>query len=229
MIEIIDARLRDWLTTVADGNDISFALPSNDASKLTLSVYLFDIDRPAAVPSGRTPPLQLRLGYLISACGPDPIAAHALLGKIVAEAGTQSQYSLEFGAPAAAAWTALHLSARASFILRATASADIGGVVAKPVRTTVLSSLPIEALSGTVTASDGTPLSGATVAIPELGRTTTAGADGTFMLEGVTSAVDLTLHARAKGREAIVKRAAHSTGDVNVVVDLAGGTTPTPK
>lgn len=221
MIETIDAQLRDWLKTVADGSNISFSRPTDETTDLTLFVYLFDIERPAAVPSGRTPPMQLRLGYLVSSCGPDPIAAHALLGKIIAEAGTQSQYSLEFGEPAAAAWSKLNLSARASFILRATASAQGDVRLAPPVRAAVLSSLPLETLSGIVTAADGTPLPGAVVTIESLGRSATAQVDGRFTLDGVSNAIDLSIRARAKGREVIIARAAHSAGDLHVVIDVA--------
>jgi hypothetical protein len=59
------------------------------------------------------------------------------------------------------------------------------------------------------------------VDIADLGRTATAKADGRFVIEGVTNAIDLTLRARAKGREVEVKRAAHSTGDVAIVIDVA--------
>jgi hypothetical protein len=223
MIDSIDAQLRDWLEALVDGSNISFSRPSDEAEKLTLFVYLFDIERPAAVPSGRTPPTQLRLGYIVTACGPDPIAAHALLGKIIAEAGTQSQYSLEFGEPASAAWSALNLAARASFVLRATASVPSDKRPAPPVREAVLSALPLASVAGTITAADGTPLPGAVVTIDELGRTATAQADGRFALDGVSNAIDLSLRARAKGREVEVKRPAHSTGDLHIVIDVAAG------
>jgi hypothetical protein len=221
MIEAIDEQLRDWLKSIVDGAAISFARPSDDASELTLFAYLFELDRPVAVPSGRTPPVQLRLSYLVTSCGPDPVAAHALLGKVIAEAGTQAQYSLDFGAPAAAAWSALNLAARASVILRATASDARDERLAPPVRTAVLSALPMQAIAGQVTAKDGTPLAGAVVDIADLGRTATAKADGRFVIEGVTNAIDITLRARAKGREVEVKRPAHSSGDVAIVIDVA--------
>lgn len=220
MIAPIDEQVRDWLKNVAGDATISFSRPSDEAAELVLFVYLFDIERPAAVPSGRIPPMQLRLGYLVSSCGPDPIAAHELLGKVIAAASTQSQYSLEFGPPTTAAWTALNLSARASFILRATASDVRDERLAQPVRTAQVSSLPLEAITGRVIAPDGTPLAGAAVDVVALGRTATASADGRFVLEGVTNAIDLLIRARVKGREVAVTRPAHSSDDVTIVIDV---------
>lgn len=220
MIEVIDNQLRDWLRSVAGNVDVNFALPAGEPSRLALYAYLFEIDRPQAAPSGRTPPLQLRLGYLVTSSGPDPVDAHATLGKIIAAADSAGQYSLEFGASAAAAWSALNLPARASFVLRAIARQERSGAIAPPVHRVRVDTLPVEPLSGRVEASDGTPLVGATVEASGLGKSATTSADGRFVLEGVSRALDLRLLIRAKGITSEVLHAASGPTDAAIIVDL---------
>jgi hypothetical protein len=221
VIETIDDDVRAWLASVAGSMAaISFDLPPPTGEQLTLHAYLFDIDRPLAVSSGRLPPMLLRLGYIVTCSGPDVPAAHAVLSKLIAAAETNAQFSLEFGPAVAAAWTALHVPARAGFVLRATASKERAGQIAPPVRGARLETVSLQPLSGRVTAKDGTPLAGATIEASSIGRTATTDADGRFTLEGATNALDLSLRVRAKGSETEVTHAAHSTGDYTIAVDV---------
>jgi hypothetical protein len=220
MIEDVDARVREWLTSIADGAAISFALPVADSEPLSIYAYLFDVDRPGNAPSGRTPPMVLRLKYLIAACGPDPVAAHALLGKIIAAADTDSQYTLEFGAAASAAWAALNLPVRASVVLSASASKDRSGTLAPFVRTARVQTMSLEPLSGRVVAGNGVALVGAVVEVPALGKSATCDATGRFTLDGLSNALDLEFRVRVKGLEKTVQHPAESPADFTIVVDI---------
>jgi hypothetical protein len=220
MIEEIDGQVRDWFTSIAPQASISFALPPAEGEQLTLHAYLFDIDRPLAVPSGRIPPMQLRLSYLVAVSGPDAVAAHAVLGNVISGADAKPQFALEFGEAAAAAWKAVHLPARAGFVLRATALKERSGRIAPAVRTARIDAVPLESLSGRVVAKDGTPLAGAVVEAPSIGRSVTTDANGRFKLEGVTSTLDLSLRARAKGAQTESTRPAHAREDFTITVDV---------
>lgn len=225
MLDTIDEEVRDWLKGIVKEAVISFSLPSDEVDKLVLFAYLFNIERPAALPPGRTPPMQLRVSYLITAAGPDPVAAHGLLGDAIAAASAQSQYALEFGSPNAEAWASINLPARASFVLRATATQKRDIKPSPLVVTPIVHSAPLERLVGQVVAADGTPLAGAVVEVPGLGRTTTANSEGRFVLEGVTASIDLTVRAQSKGREVEVQRAARTTDDFKIVIDVVAAST----
>lgn len=220
MIEDVDARVHDWLSSIVSGITISFALPSSESEVLSLYAYLFDVDRPGTAPSGRTPPMVLRLRYLIAASGPDPVAAHALLGKIIAAADTDLQYTLEFGATASAAWAALNLPVRASVILSTSASKDRPGVLAPLVRSARVDTFRLGSISGRVIASDGTALVGAVVGVTALGKDAICDATGHFTIDGVSNALDLEFNVRAKGIEKIVPHPAQSPAEFTIVVDI---------
>lgn len=221
MIEDVDAQVRDWLKGIAGDASISFALPSGESEQLTLYAYLFDIDRPLAAPSGRLPPMLLRLGYLVTSSGADALAAHAVLSKVISAADGDPQFSLEFGPAAATAWTALHLPARAGFVLRATALKERTGSIAPPVRSVQLETVSLEPLSGRVVAKDGTPLPGAIVEATSIGRSATTDVNGRFTLEGATNELALSLRVRAKGVETEISHPAESTPDFTIAVDVA--------
>ncbi|HEY1656501.1 MAG TPA: carboxypeptidase regulatory-like domain-containing protein [Candidatus Tumulicola sp.] len=220
MIEQIDAQVRDWLASTASEAAISFALPTEEDAALTVHAYLYDIDRPLAASSGRLPPVQLRLAYLVTSSGPDPLAAHAVLSKIIAAADANPQFTLEFGPAAATAWTALHLPARAGFVLRATAVKPRDGSIAPPVRSARIDSISLEPIVGRVVATDGTPLPGAIVEAASIGRSVTTDANGRFTLEGATNEIDLPLRVRVKGTSTDVSHPARSVGEYTIAVNL---------
>lgn len=164
--------------------------------------------------------MQLRLSYLVTVSGPDAVVAHAVLGDVISGADARPQFALEFGEAATTAWKAVHLPARAGFVLRATALKEREGRIAPAVRTARVDTVPIESLRGRVVAKDGTPLAGAVVEAPSIGRSATTDVDGHFKLEGVTSALDLSLRARAKGAQTEMTRPAHAGDDLTITVDV---------
>ncbi len=220
MIEQIDGQVRDWLKSVASDASVSFAIPSDGAAQLTLYAYLFDIDRPLAADSGRVPPLRLRLAYLVTASGPDPLAAHAVLSKVIAAADGDPDFSLEFGPAATTAWAALNLPARAGFVLRATAVREREGTIAPPVKSARLETVSLEPLSGRVVANDGTPLPGAIVEAASLGKSVSTDANGRFVLEGASNEIDVPLHVRVKNTQTDVTHSAHSAGEITISVNV---------
>jgi hypothetical protein len=219
VIERGDAELRAWLQPLLDGAAVSFDAPpiAVEGSALVLNAYLFDVDRPAAVASSRTPPIELTLGYLVSAWGSDSVAAHALLGRVLLAALAQAQYAVELGAAAAAAWGAL-ATRRPAFVLRVRVAQDRGILLAPPVRAPArVESMATGTLRGRVQAPDGQPIVDAVVEIAALSRSSPTGSDGRFVFGGIPPALPLTVHVRAKGREIDVERAPGSLDEELIV------------
>lgn len=220
MIERADQELKAWLEPLLGTAALRFDLPAaaNDsapsAAATAVSAYLFDVDRPPTVASTRTPPIELRLGYLIWVEAGDPLAAHALLGSLIVAAVAQPQFELAFGAPVAAAWSALDRPAQPAFLLYTRVAHDRGIPLAPPVRVAPrIEGVTLSTLRGRVAASDGTPIVDAVIEIGALARSATCDTNGAFEFAGIPKSLDVALHVRAKGREIDVERPAKSADE----------------
>jgi hypothetical protein len=223
VIESADQQLRAWLEPLVEGAKLSFDAPpvAADGTAPVVNVYLFAIDRPPQVAPVRNPPFEVRLGYLVSTWASDPVAAHALLDRILTSAMEQAQFEVEFGSTVSALWPSAAMP-RPAFVLRLRATQERGLAIAPPIREAPrLENVGLSKLSGVVCAPDGTAIMNAVVEIAALARSATSDADGKFVFMGIPRTLDVALHVRAKGHELDVQRPASAADDeLRIVVPV---------
>ena len=117
MIDEGDQRVAEWIGSVLDGVEVSFAPPAREvAEKAIVSAYLLDLSPASATANNRrTPSQQLQLRYLITTASKDPFEAHRMLGELVFSAMEHEEYQVDLEPLPPATWQALNLAPAPAF------------------------------------------------------------------------------------------------------------------
>ena len=201
MIDTVDDQLSRWVEEILPGVNVTFDGPAGATDDVGL--YLFEMaDMPPARGEDR-PPLQVRLGYLVTTSGTDVALAHRRLGTLLFAALTHPDWDVRFPGDIAEYWTAVGMPPRAGFILTVPLRQPVETKPAPPVRVPLrVQGVGSRAMEGVVVGPGDIPISDAFVEIPSLALTTRSDTRGRFRFAAVpTSPAKQHLRVRAKARE----------------------------
>jgi hypothetical protein len=201
MIDEVDQQLSSWVEEVLPGASVTFEGPATATHDVGL--YLFELaDLPPARGEER-PPLQVRLGYLVTTSGSDVGLAHKRLGTLLFAALKHPGWEVRFPGDTAELWRAVGEPPRAGFILAVPLRQPVVAEPAPPVRGPLrVQGTTSRAMEGVVVGPGDVPISDAFVEIPSLALTTRSDGRGRFRFAAVpTSPAEQHLRVRAKARE----------------------------
>ena len=211
MIDQVDARLIDWVTTVTGGVAPSLAPPSpTNAPAPTdsgVSLYLLELSPTPASPvsnnGARRLPLQIVLNYLVTTWAKEPQEAHRLLSVLAFAAMEVADFEVKLDPIPLAAWAAFPAQPRPSFILRVPLRLERPETPVKLVRKQIhVAFTPLVSLSGIVLTPDDVPVAGANVILPALNLSGHTDGQGRFYFPAVPVEPNTKLLSiRAKGQE----------------------------
>jgi uncharacterized protein DUF4255 len=186
LIESTDRHLTQWIATVLEGTDVSLAAPSDSAPGQGISLYLMELRNAPASRGAKTPPLQISLGYLVTAWSPDPEEAHRLLGTLVFAALDNSELEVDLAPPSPGLWSAFGVVPRPSFLLHVPLRQARPEIKAKPVlQPLVLQKAGIRRLDGLLLGPHDIPLADAQVELPALQLAVRTDSKGRFSFSTV--------------------------------------------
>jgi hypothetical protein len=203
MIELVDARLVDWVRSVLGSVSVTLEPPRANRAERGVSLYLLALDRLPPPRGTERPPLQLALVYLVTPWAEDVEQAHHLLGELVLAALDSAELTVELEPLSEATWSAFGVPPQPSFLLRMPLRRERPqpdlSVVREPL---VIRASPITSLSGVLLGPGDVPLSGAQVEMPHLRRTVRSDVRGRFHFETIPAeSLGSTLSIKVKGRE----------------------------
>ena len=201
MIDAVDDQLSRWVEEVVPGANVTFDGPAGATDDVGL--YLFEMaDLPPARGEER-PPLQVRLGYLLTTSGADVALAHKRLGKLLFAALTHPDWDVRFPGDIAEFWNAVGEPPRAGFILTVPLRQPVESEPAPPVRELLrVQGVGSRAFEGVVLGPGDVPISDAFIEIPSLALTTRSDTRGRFRFAAVpTSPAKQHLRVHAKARQ----------------------------
>ena len=201
VIDEVDQQLRSWVEEVLPGVSVTFDGPATATDDVGL--HLFEMaDLPPARGEAR-PPLQVRLGYLVTTSGADVALAHKRLGTLLFAALTHPDWEVRFPGEIAEFWRAAGEPPRAGFVLTIPLRQPVETEPAPPVRVPLrVQGVGSRAMEGLVLGPGDVPISDAFVEIPSLALTARSDKRGRFRFAAVpTSPAKQHLRVRAKARE----------------------------
>ena len=201
MIDEVDQQLSKWVEDVLPGASVTLDGPAGAGEDVGL--YLFEMaDLPPARGEER-PPLQVRLGYLVTTSGTDVTLAHSRLGKLLFAALTHPDWEVRYPGDIAEFWNAVGQPPRAGFILTIPLRQPVEAKPPPPVQGPLrVQGVTSRAMEGVVLGPGDVPISDAFVEIPSLALTTRSDRHGRFRFAAIpTAPVEQQLRVRAKARE----------------------------
>jgi hypothetical protein len=201
VIDEVDQKLSRWVEDVLPGATVTLEGPAGAEDDVGL--YLFEMaDLPPARGESR-PPLQVRLGYLVTTSGADVALAHKRLGTLLFAALTHPDWDVRYPGDIAEFWKAVGEPPRAGFILNVPLRQPVEIAPAPPVRAPVsLEIVGSRAMEGIVLGPGDVPISDAFVQLPALALTTRSDARGRFRFPAIPEKpAKQHLRVRAKARE----------------------------
>lgn len=200
VIDEVDQQLAGWVEEVLPGVSVTLEGPAGDDDDVGL--YLFEMaDLPPARGEAR-PPLQVRLGYLVTTSGTVAVA-HKRLGTLLFAALTHPDWDVRFPRDIAEFWTAAGMPPRAGFILSVPLRQPVELKPAPPVRVPLrVEGVGSRVMEGVVLGPGDVPISDAFVEIPSLALSARSDTRGRFRFAAVpTTPAKQQLRVRAKARE----------------------------
>ncbi len=186
MIQHVDQRLKGWVETVVQSGNVSLAAPSDSLTGRGIGLYLMELADTPPARGTRRPPLQLALHYLVTAWAETPEEAHRLLGEVAFAAMENPEYEVKLDPLPVAAWTALGVAPRPSFVLRVPLQKERVEKPAPLVRVPLaVQTVDREPLHGIVVGPRDTPVMGARVELPAHGLSTRTNASGRFLFSAI--------------------------------------------
>jgi hypothetical protein len=201
VIDEIDQQLSSWVDEVLPGASVTLDGPASGTDDVGL--YLFEMaDLPPARGEDR-PPLQVRLGYLVTTSGSDVTLAHNRLGKLLFAAMAQPDWDVRYPGDIAEFWSAVGQQPRAGFILTVPLRQPVEVKPPPPVQGPLrVEGVGSRAMEGVVLGPGDVPIPDAFVEIPSLALTTRSDMRGRFRFAAVpTTPAKQQLRVRAKARE----------------------------
>jgi hypothetical protein len=204
VIDEVDQQLEAWVAEVVPGASVSFeaaAKPGQDGPVVAL--HLLELAEMPPARGHARPPLQVRLGYLVTTWADDAARAHRDLGELLFAAMEHSEYEVAFPADLGPFWSAAGVAPRASFVLTVPLRRPLAERPAKPVRAPlVVNGTSVRPLTGSVVGPGDVPVPDAFVTIPALSLATRSDRRGRFRFGAVPVGPGKhELRVRAKARE----------------------------
>ena len=78
MIEDADARLKEWVTSVAGELDVSLGFPKEARTGRAVNLYLLEMLQTPQPRGPKRPPLEVTLRYLVTSSADSPEEAHKI-------------------------------------------------------------------------------------------------------------------------------------------------------
>jgi hypothetical protein len=202
VIDEVDQQVTRWVEEVLPGVSVTLDGPAT-AATADVALHLFEV---ADLPPARgeePPPLQVRLGYLVTTSGSDVALAHNRLGTLLFAALSHPDWGVRFVGDIAEFWSASGVPPRAGFILTVPVRQPVETKPAPPVRVPLrVQGVGTRAMEGVVLGPGDVPVSDAFIEIPSLGLTTRSDTRGRFRFAAVPAApAKQQLRVRAKARE----------------------------
>ena len=201
MIDEVDKQLSRWVEDVLPG--VSVTLDGPAGADDDVGLYLFEMaDLPPARGEKR-PPLQVRLGYLVTTSGGDVALAHKRLGTLLFAALAHPDWDVRFPGDIAELWRAVGMPPRAGFVLNVPLRQPVELEPAPPVRGPLrVEGVGSRVMEGVVLGPGDVPISDAFVEIPSLALTARSDTRGRFRFAAIpTKPAKQQLRVRAKARE----------------------------
>lgn len=206
MIELVDAKLRDWVSTITGEVEVSFEPPMDVRQGTGVNLFLLQLVNTPSARGAQRPPLQISLRYLVTAWNAKPEQAHRVIGELMFAAMENTEFEVELDPTPLDLWIALRVAPRPSFMLRAPVRQERPEPGAKLVRQPpIVRSSPIINIEGVVVGPEGVPIMGANVEIPVMSRSTRTDHKGRFSFDTLPADPAITeMRVKAKGRELTV-------------------------
>jgi hypothetical protein len=201
VIERVDQELKAWATEVLPGTEVSFEPPAA-APDADIGLCLIELaDLPPARGHGRAP-LQVRLGYLVTASADTASEAHRRLGELLFAAMDHPDYEVCFLEASWPYWLAAGVAPRPGFILtlplRRERPVAPAPSVTEPL---VLRRASITQLEGVVLGPGEVPISDAFVELTALNVATRSDGRGRFRFAAIPAGMTAQVRVLAKARE----------------------------
>jgi hypothetical protein len=201
VIDEVDQQLSSWVEDVLPGVRVTLDGPAGEDDDVGL--HLFEMGALPPARGEKRPPLQVRLGYLVTTSGDDVTLAHKRLGQLLFAAMAHPDWEVRYPGDIAEFWNAAGVPPRAGFILSVPLRQPVEIEPAPPVRAPLrVRGVGSRAMEGVVLGPGDVPVSDAFVEIPSLALTTRSDTRGRFRFAAVpTSPAEQQLRVRAKARE----------------------------
>ncbi len=201
MADQFDERLKSWIASEIEGAEVSLATPAKERPGRGVGLYLLELVPLPAPRTGKRPPLQLSLRYLVTAWSEKPEDAHEILAQLMFAAMDNKDFQVDLEPIPLTAWTAMGVPPQPSFVLRIPLRQERPEPQTKLVRELRLESSPLISFHGLLLGPGETPLAGCRVEIPALHLSTITDYKGRFTFPGVPAAGSKQLLVKAKGFE----------------------------
>lgn len=201
-----DERLKDWITSIVQGAELSMAAPAAKNTGRGVGMYLVEVAQSPPPSSVKRSPLQLVLRYLITAWSDDPESTHQTLVQLMFAAMDNKEFQVELEPIPMTVWAAFGVPPMPSFVLRVPLRQERSQPQATLVRESVkIQPSPIVGFHGVLLGPGDVPLSDCRVEMPDLRLTTGTDYKGRFSFPGVPSVGAKQLVVKAKGFELPVR------------------------
>jgi hypothetical protein len=203
MPELVDDRLKNWITTIVpEGMEVSLAAPDMHKTGTGISAYLLDVV-PTPVPSTyKRAPLQLNLKYMITSWSDKPEDAHQALVELMFSALENSEFQVDRDPMPMTAWTAFGAAPRPHFLVSVPLRQERPEPQTKLVRQPLkLNASPVIGFHGRVAGPEDIPVSNCRVEMPALNLSTNTDRHGRFYFAAVPAEGTKQLLLQARGRE----------------------------
>lgn len=202
--EAVDQRLKDWVASLLPDRRISLSVPVGQSAEPLVGLYLLELQpsTPATTPVRRNP-LQIRLGYLVTALAEYPEEAHRMLWTLAFAAMETPGFEVEMAPLSAELWQAFGVPPQPSFMLRVPLQYPRPAEPAHLVESAIeLHASPMVSLTGMLLGPGDLPIANARVELPALRLFCRTDGQGRFRFAAVPSR-DETCRFRiqARGRE----------------------------
>ncbi|MBV7327526.1 hypothetical protein KFU94_04545 [Chloroflexi bacterium TSY] len=185
MIDQIDRTLKEWIAeVVSDGSrsiDISLRVPGGSNLGSGVNCYLWQLSENPPLRGLERTPNQILLRYIVTTWAETDEEAHRLLGLLAFAAMDHAEFEAQFEPIPSDVWLAFGIHPKPAFVLvvplRQNLPRPERDYVRKPL---VVGTSPLVELNGIVQGPDHIALSGASVIIPPLNRSTKTDRHGRF-------------------------------------------------
>lgn len=224
MIDELDEQLTGWVDEVIPGATVTLDGPAADATA-DVGLHLFEVTDLLPARGEQRPPLQVQLGYLVTAGGSDARQSHKRLGALLFAALRHPEYEVRFPGDLAAYWSAAGVPPRPCFVLTAPLREEQTLRPAPPVTSGLrIQSVGSQGLVGVVLGPGDVSIADAMVEIPSLSLATRADTRGRFRFRAVPAgSTALQLRVRAKAQEFPFTVDSSAPQPVTLRLDLAKG------
>lgn len=206
MIPEADERLRAWAREAVEGVDVDFGPPTPAVDEEGVSLYLLDLMNVPPARTGRRPPRQVVLRYLVTARAGAPETAHRILEDLFFAALETPDLEIESQPVDPRLWLAFGVAPRPGLVVKIVVRREKAEKAAPLVREFLTVDVePVVGLRGTVLGPEDIPLPGVRVELPTLELATRTDRRGLFQFASVPARDGpCTLRVEGKGRAMVV-------------------------